>query len=269
MLSPRSSPEPGATDLEGNYLGPTSGISFLNRVWRRLRLRQDDVSTIPSPSCLPQEEACKNKSSGSSSSSVFRFGDRPLSEDYTETGFTLPPLEKALQLVGIYFDFSIVTYRFLHRGAVESWVREMYEKNISPANPPTGNLVARAAIVFMVFAVATMHGERRPGDSDSEECNERSDLSFLCCLLLELIEIQRTMVHRFKVHVFHRDRAAETGDDPSTPWPVSVSTVLFTGKRVLVRLRHRLTTRNGARAASQTACHGNDAAQSPVRLPRA
>lgn len=112
------------------------------------------------------------------------FGDRPFVDRHTEAGFVLPPLDKALELVGIYFDFSIVTYRFLHRGTVEAWVREVYESNnvSSPMNLPSSsfgsnNLVARAAIVFMVFAVATMHEERRPGSTcttgDDEECNER------------------------------------------------------------------------------------------------
>ncbi|KAL2012023.1 hypothetical protein VTN00DRAFT_4741 [Thermoascus crustaceus] len=115
------------------------------------------------------------------------FGDKPFVDHHTEAGFVLLPLEKALELVGIYFDFSIVTYRFLHRGAVERWVREVYENNnvSSPMNLPSSSgrtLVARAAIVFMVFAVATMHEERRPGstcattgaggDGDCEECNE-------------------------------------------------------------------------------------------------
>lgn len=31
-VSLRNSPEPGSTDFEGNYLGPASGISFINAV---------------------------------------------------------------------------------------------------------------------------------------------------------------------------------------------------------------------------------------------
>ncbi|KAJ9365471.1 transcriptional regulator family: Fungal Specific TF [Paecilomyces variotii] len=157
--SPRNSPEPGATDLEGNYLGPASGISFLNRVWRRLN--QDEVATIPSGL---RDESSK-------SASVFMFGDRPFS-DYGETGFSLPPLHRALELIEVYFDFAIVTYRFLHRGLVESWLKEMYEREISSARPPTGDITAKAAILLMVFAIGTMYEEKKPGNAGLAEFHE-------------------------------------------------------------------------------------------------
>lgn len=151
-LSLRNSPEPVATDFEGNYLGPASGISFINRVWRRLH--QDETSALPEE--LPNES--------SKSASVFMFGDKPYT-NYHDTGFTLPPFDKALELVGIYFDFSMVTYRFLHRGSVEEWLRQIYESNISSSNPPSGNMVSRTAVILMIFAVATLYEELHPGIS--------------------------------------------------------------------------------------------------------
>lgn len=62
-----------------------------------------------------------------------------------------------MELVAIYFDFSMVTYRFLHRGSVEKWVKQVYENRTSVANLPTGNMVAKTAIVLMIFAVGTVH----------------------------------------------------------------------------------------------------------------
>ncbi|PLN77209.1 fungal-specific transcription factor domain-domain-containing protein [Aspergillus taichungensis] len=147
----RNSPDPIATDFEGNYLGPASGVSFLNRVWRRLR--QDEMRTFPNQ--------CDTEAS-SKNTSVFMFGDNPY-DAYHETGFTLPSYEKALSLVGVYFDYSIVTYRFLHRGSVEEWLRQVYEHNISSTNLPTGPMLARTAIVLMVFAVSTLYEELEPG----------------------------------------------------------------------------------------------------------
>ncbi|RHZ57913.1 Zn(II)2Cys6 transcription factor [Aspergillus thermomutatus] len=158
-VSRRDSPDPVVTDFEGNYLGPASGVSFLSRVWSRLH--QDESSAIPDE--LQDESVSRN-------TSVFKFGDKPYS-NYQEAGFTLPPFEKALELVGIYFDFSMVTYRFLHRGSVEEWLKQVYEDNVSFANPPTGIMVARTAIVLMVFAVGTLYEEQRPGDP-GEFCNE-------------------------------------------------------------------------------------------------
>jgi hypothetical protein len=159
-VSLRDSPEPVVTDFEGNYLGPASGVSFLNRVWSRLH--QDESSAIPGE--LQDESVSRN-------TSVFKFGDKPYS-NYREDGFTLPPFEKALELVGIYFDFSMVTYRFLHRGSVEEWLKQVYADNICIANPPTGVMVARTAIILMIFAVGTLYEEQRPGDP-GEFRNER------------------------------------------------------------------------------------------------
>lgn len=148
-LSPRNSPEPVATDFEGNYLGPASGISFINRAWRRLH--QDETSALPDG--LPNES--------SRNTSVFMFGDKPYT--HQDTGFILPPFDKAVELVGIYFDFSMVTYRFLHRGSVEEWLRQIYENNVSSSNLPSGNMVSRTAVILMIFAVATLYQELHPG----------------------------------------------------------------------------------------------------------
>lgn len=142
-VSRRNSPEPGSTDFDGNYLGPASGVSFINRVWGRLH---QDESQIPNEL---QNESNKN-------TAVFMFGDKPYSQ-CQDIQFPLPSYENAMELVAIYFDFSMVTYRFLHRGSVEKWVKQVYENHISVANPPTGNMVARTAIVLMIFAVSTVH----------------------------------------------------------------------------------------------------------------
>ncbi|KAJ5835545.1 hypothetical protein N7447_001571 [Penicillium robsamsonii] len=150
VISSRNSPEPGSTDFEGNYLGPSSGVSFLNRVWSRLH--QDETTHYPNEL---QNESSQN-------TAVFMFGDKPYSNPQ-EVEFTLPSLEKALELVGIYFDYTMVTYRFVHRGNVEEWTRQVYKNNIGLSNLPVGNMVARTAIVLMIIAVTTLFVEMKPG----------------------------------------------------------------------------------------------------------
>ncbi|PWY83701.1 fungal-specific transcription factor domain protein [Aspergillus sclerotioniger CBS 115572] len=157
-FSQRNSPDPAVTDLEGNYLGPASGVSFLNRVWRRLH--QDEVHAIPD---RPENEPSPKNTS------VFMFGDKPYS-DYREVVFTLPPFNIAQELVDIYFDFSMVTYRFLHQGSAEEWLRQVYANNISSANLPTGPLVVRTAIILMIFAVSTLYEEQRPSNQVDGWC---------------------------------------------------------------------------------------------------
>lgn len=156
-VSSRNSPEPGSTDFEGNYIGPASGVSFINRVWSRLH--QDERAQIP--------DALQNESS--TNTGVFMFGDKPYSHSQ-DVHFDLPSYETAMELVTVYFDFSMVTYRFLHRGCVEKWVKQVYENHISMSNLPGGIMVARTAIVLMIFAVSTLHKEPTPinGISQSE-----------------------------------------------------------------------------------------------------
>ncbi|OOQ84327.1 C6 transcription factor [Penicillium brasilianum] len=157
-VSLRNSPEPGSTDFEGNYIGPASGVSFINRVWSRLH--QDERARIP--------DALQNESS--TNTAVFMFGDKPYSHPQ-DVDFMLPSFEAAMELVAVYFDFSMVTYRFLHRGSVEKWVKQVYENHISISNLPVGIMVARTAIVLMIFAVSTLHHKEPPpmnGISQSE-----------------------------------------------------------------------------------------------------
>lgn len=148
--SPRHSPEPVATDFEGNYLGPASGVSFINRVWGRLH--QDESAAIPDE---VQDTPSRN-------TSVFKFGDTPYAE-HERASFTLPPFARALEMIGSYFDYTIVTYRFLHRPSVEEWLQQIYEENVSTDRLPTGSMVARTSIVFMIFAVTSLYEERQPG----------------------------------------------------------------------------------------------------------
>lgn len=157
-VSLRNSPEPGSTDFEGNYIGPASGVSFINRVWSRLH--QDERARIP--------DGLQNESS--TNTAVFMFGDKPYSHSQ-DVDFNLPSFETAMELVAVYFDFSMVTYRFLHRGRVEKWVKQVYESQISISNLPVGVMVARTAIVLMIFAVSTLHKEPLPtnGTSQSEQ----------------------------------------------------------------------------------------------------
>ena len=84
----------------------------------------------------------------------------------------LPSFDKARELVDIYFDYAIVTYRFLHRGSVDEWLNQVYENDFSIDNPPTGNMVARTAIILMIFSVATLYEEQQPG-IQKDHGNER------------------------------------------------------------------------------------------------
>jgi hypothetical protein len=129
VQSTRASPEPSQTDLQGHYVGPSSGVSFLLRVQKKLH----------------------QKVSFSQDSSIFTFGDAPL-PDFDPSFFVLPPKAEAQKLVARYFDFAVATHRFLHRPTIEAWLEEFYE-NLGVMRQKVG-AKEKTALLFMVFAQA-------------------------------------------------------------------------------------------------------------------
>ena len=119
------------TDLEGHYVGPSSGVSFLLRVQKRL------------------SENLKM----ASSELIFNFGDAPL-PNYDPHFLVLPPLDEAVILVNRYFEFSFPTHRFLHQATVEQWVHTFYW-DVQGVNKTINR--AMKAVVLMVMAQGKQH----------------------------------------------------------------------------------------------------------------
>ncbi|KAK1997572.1 hypothetical protein LX36DRAFT_635949 [Colletotrichum falcatum] len=133
----RESPEPTQTDLQGHFVGPSSGVSFLLRVQKRLH----------------QTVSFSQASSSSSSSSIFTFGDAPLPGFDPSGAFcVLLSREEAQALLTRYFEFAVPTHRFLHRPTVEGWLDEFYRT--AGAMESQEDAPARRALLFMVFAQA-------------------------------------------------------------------------------------------------------------------
>jgi hypothetical protein len=141
----RNSPEPSQTDLQGHYIGPASGVSFLLRVQKRL------VQAI----------------SFSHSSSIFTFGDAPLHPPEFDPSFCMMlPRDDAQRLVDRYFDFAMPTYRFLHRPTIQEWFIEFYDTLGIMHNQQSAP--AKVALLFMIFAQGRVYmpDNDRPGPSD-------------------------------------------------------------------------------------------------------
>ncbi|TVY83627.1 Activator of stress genes 1-like protein [Lachnellula suecica] len=138
--SSRNSPEPSQTDLQGHYVGPSSGVSFLLRVQKKLH----------------------QNLSFAQNSSIFTFGDAPL-PDFDPSFFVLPPKADAQRLVARYFDFAVATHRFLHRPTVEAWLEEFYE-NLGIMKQQVG-AKEKTALLFMVFAQAKEYMTNDEGSS--------------------------------------------------------------------------------------------------------
>ncbi|ORY60209.1 fungal-specific transcription factor domain-containing protein [Pseudomassariella vexata] len=140
MQSSRNSPEPLQTDRQGHMVGPSSGASFLLRVQKKLAEQASHFSL---------------------DSSIFTFGDLPLPE-CDRSFFILPPQNKAKQLLERYFEFTVATHRYLHRGTMEAWLDELYE---------TGGKMwaegarSRTALLFMIFAQTQIY---TPGEEEQD-----------------------------------------------------------------------------------------------------
>ncbi|CAG8925817.1 unnamed protein product [Penicillium salamii] len=125
-VSSRTSPERDQTDLEGHYVGPSSGVSFLLRVQKRIHENVTVFSNGP----------------------IFNFGDAPLPR-HDPHFLVLPPKDEAMVLVRRYFDFAFPTHRFLHQSTVEGWLESFYSNVHDPENTMSQ---AIKALLLMVMA---------------------------------------------------------------------------------------------------------------------
>jgi hypothetical protein len=173
-------PSRGSPGLEvaGQFSDTTSGLSFLHRAWRRIN--NGENSQIMSGQLGSIED----------NQLLARAGDKPFQK---HGPLQLPLLHRGRQLLGLYFDVCIATYRLLHRPTVELWF-DTVSNNFASSQPlSTGLGHARTSIVLSVLAVACIHEERARGESGlspatGDSIPAQSDEIF--CEALRLTEIE-------------------------------------------------------------------------------
>lgn len=129
ISSARSSPEPNETGQDGHYVGPSSGVSFLLRVQKRLHESFQFSAIEP----------------------IFNFGDPNDSQPHSNDSqfLVLPSIQDARALVARYFEFSFPTVRFLHQGTIEKYLEGFYS---GVYNSQERGDQAIKALVLMVLA---------------------------------------------------------------------------------------------------------------------
>ncbi|KAF2626292.1 hypothetical protein BU25DRAFT_394928 [Macroventuria anomochaeta] len=145
-------PSRGSPGLEvaGQYSDTTSGLSFLHRAWRRFS--NGESSQVMSGQLGSVED----------NQLLTCAGDKPFQRP---GDVRIPPLDRGHELLGLYFDVCIATYRLLHRPTVESWF-DTVSNNFTSSQPLfTGLGYAKTSIVLSVLAVACIHEERARGES--------------------------------------------------------------------------------------------------------
>lgn len=146
--SSRNSPELHLTDLQGQYVDPTSGLSFLERA----RDRFSSHRTPTGQTTLDDDWSFRQQP-------VLKAGDKPLAIADGESSMTiaLPHGEYATELLDLYFDVCVATYKPLHRPTLDAWHKQALH-NTSAERSRIYNLGhAKLSTLFAVFAVATYH----------------------------------------------------------------------------------------------------------------
>lgn len=149
----RASPELDMAEIQGQVLDPTSSVTFLHRAWRRLSRQQTAASDTPA---APAADHTSHQQPW------MLAGDKPLPQchPHEPDRIALPRREKTQELLSLYFDVCIATYRFLHRGTTRSWLGSL-EWNLRSGKPAWASLgKPRAAIVLTVLAIASIHQEK-------------------------------------------------------------------------------------------------------------
>lgn len=190
-LSSRNSPELHSTDIQGQYVDPTSGLSFLERA-------RDRFSSRRTPSEHAQDEDWSYRQQP-----VLQAGDKPIVPADVRSGsnLALPTGDDATELLDVYFDVCVATYKPLHRPTLDAWHKQALQ-NTAAERPLTHNLGhAKLSTLFAVFAVATYHNRRKTQDFSFNESDtlfrESLDLTNLETGLPRLDSAQARLIQVF------------------------------------------------------------------------
>ena len=130
--------------IDGQYLGPTSAQSFLDKALRRLD--HDPVQT----------SAPRREGHVETEILTLSFGDAKVQQPDIAK-FSWPEHRTATRLLERFFEFASPTYRYFHEPSVLDWLERIYNKTVIA-------VAAQACILFM-FASASVFAVDRSGDT--------------------------------------------------------------------------------------------------------
>ncbi|KAJ5358936.1 uncharacterized protein N7496_011349 [Penicillium cataractarum] len=139
LAATHPTPEDGnSTEVGGQYRGPASAHSFLDRAVRNLH-------GAPPPLSLPSEDV---------SASIFSHGDRHAPRTLVSQ-MRWPDRSTADYLIRRYFEFASPTYRVLHQGTVDTWAEALFGPNEPLEGETTTSAVSSAAKAILLLLCAT------------------------------------------------------------------------------------------------------------------
>lgn len=167
--SSRNSPDPAATLGNGQYIDHTSALSFLHRAYSKSKTGDAHDVSHADRSNQPLTAAGDKPLTGSSAAGL------------TFSPTILPPIPEATDakdLLDLYFEVCVATYKPLHRGTIDTWYRVVV-CNIEQGLPITNSLGnARVAVLLGVFAISTLHRQKSRGFSEDLPSLSQSDAFF-------------------------------------------------------------------------------------------
>lgn len=152
-------------EIHGQYVDPTSSLSFLQRARQRFTARR---SQLDRPQDVMQP--------------LMAAGDKPLLSDSGHQG--LPERADVEDLLGLYFDVCVATYKPLHRPTVRDWCNTALQNSSDNRALHDGIGRARLSICYAVLAVATFHRQKSRGFADDEGSLSASDALFKASCVL-------------------------------------------------------------------------------------
>jgi hypothetical protein len=173
LASGRGSP---GLEVAGQYSDPTSGLSFLHRAWRRISNKESS------------QVMASHLGSTEENQSLTSTGDKPLQR---LEKLQMPSLSRGRNLLELYFDVCIATYRILHKPSVERWCATVLTNNVSHQSLSAGVGNARTAVVLSVLAIASFHEEKTRDSGVSPGINSdavQSPSDELFCVAMRLSE---------------------------------------------------------------------------------
>lgn len=166
----RASPELEVAEIQGQLFDTTSGLAFVHRAFRRLSQSNTHQVSRPLPDFAGEAE--------NEESPTLTVGDKPIGV-ISPGDVELPTMKRALELVYLYFDVCIATYRFLHLPTVEKWLQVMLNNRTEGLQLHQGLGRAKAAILLTILAIATAHEEKATGRFQEDEAASMSRIDSL------------------------------------------------------------------------------------------
>lgn len=161
----RSPADLESAEIHGQYVDPTSSLSFLQRARHRLAVRRTRID---------------GQSNHSHLQPLATAGDKPLLDKQSSPGAetALPGSQEIDELLSLYFDVCIATYKPLHRPTVRSWLQSALE-NADCGREQDHNIgKARLSMCYGVLAAATFHRQKSRGFEDDDGSLSASDAYF-------------------------------------------------------------------------------------------